>query len=115
MDDTDKGRWVLTLFERLNYADLPYFIGLMQHLAERGFPGAMPVADKSGATLTTLNGKPTALVSRLQGQSVLFPTLEQCAAVGEVLAQMHALTASPSRPNSRGLAAALLGARPGSS
>jgi homoserine kinase type II len=54
----------------------------------------MPVADKTGATLTTLKGKPTALVSRLQGQSVLFPTLEQCAAVGQVLAQLHQLTQS---------------------
>ncbi len=92
--DTDDGRWVLTLFERLNYADLPFFLGLMEHLASRDFPGAMPAHTHEGQALTTLNGKPAALVRRLTGQSVLFPSLEQCAQVGRVLGDLHVLGAS---------------------
>jgi homoserine kinase type II len=87
--DTREGRWVLTIFERLNYADLPFFLGLLEHLAHRRFPSAMPVANMAGRTLTTLKGKPAAIVSRLDGQSVLFPDLAQCAAVGRVLADLH--------------------------
>lgn len=87
--DTRDGRWVLTLFERLNYDDLPFFLGLMDHLASRGFPGALPVRMRDGGLLSELNGKPAALVRRLQGQSVLFPTLAQCRAVGEVLGDLH--------------------------
>lgn len=89
--DTTQGRWVLTLFERLNYADLPFFLGLMEHLAHRGFPSAMPVPDREGRSLTMLNGKPAALVARLTGQSVLFPTITQCAAVGRALGDLHVL------------------------
>jgi homoserine kinase type II len=89
--DTAKGRWVLTLFERLNTADLPFFLGLMDHLAQRGFPCPLPVADSTGSALTTLNGKPAAFVTRLAGQSVLFPSLAQCAAIGHALADLHVL------------------------
>ncbi|MDP1543900.1 MAG: homoserine kinase [Polycyclovorans sp.] len=89
--DTADGRWVLTLFERLNYDDLPYFLGLMEHLATRGFPGAMPMRNQSGDTLTSLNAKPAALVRRLAGQSVLFPTLHQCEEIGRALGDLHVL------------------------
>ena len=92
--DTHDGRWVLTLFERLNYADLPFFLGLMDHIASRGLPGAMPARTLAGNNLTTLNGKPAALVRRLVGQSVLFPTLEQCVQVGRALGDLHVATAS---------------------
>jgi homoserine kinase type II len=87
--DTADGRWVLTLFERLNYADLPFFLGLMSHLAERGIPCPRPLPAKSGETLTSLNGKPAAIVNRLHGQSELFVSAVQCAAVGALLADMH--------------------------
>ncbi|WP_293368468.1 homoserine kinase [Nevskia sp.] len=102
--DTRRGRWVLTLFERLNYDDLPFFLGLMEHLARHGYASALPVADNSGATLSSLNGKPAALVARLTGQSVLFPSLAQCAAVGHALGELHKLSASYSGicENSRG-------------
>jgi homoserine kinase type II len=89
--DTTDARWVLTLFERLNYADLPFFLGLMDHLASRGFPGAMPARTHEGRNLSTLNDKPAALVRRLMGQSVLFPTLEQCRQVGRVLGELHVI------------------------
>lgn len=92
--DTDDGRWVLTLFERLNYEDLPFFLGLMDHLASRGFPGAMPARTLQGQNLVSLNGKPASLVHRLTGQSVLFPNLEQCEQVGRVLGELHVTAAS---------------------
>jgi homoserine kinase type II len=104
--DTSDGRWVLTLFERLNVGDLPFFLGLMEHLASRGFPGAMPAHTRSGETLTALNGKPAALVRRLTGQSVLFPSLEQCAQVGRALGDLHvfALSYDGRCANARGAA-----------
>jgi homoserine kinase type II len=104
--DTTVGRWVLTIFERLDHADLPFFLGLMQHLAARGFPSAMPAPTRDGATLTTLKGKPAALVHRLTGQSVLFPTPEQCRQVGGTLAELHLATADWAGrcENSRGAA-----------
>lgn len=103
--DTSRGRWVLTLFERLNYDDLPFFLGLMEHLARHGYASALPVADNDGRTLSSLNGKPAALVARLTGQSVLFPSLAQCAAVGHALGELHKLTASYSGTcfNTRGV------------
>lgn len=102
--DTTDGRWVLTLFERLNYQDLPFFLGLMEHLASRGFAGAMPAHTLDGRMLTSLNDKPAALVRRLSGQSVLFVNLEQCAQVGRALGDLHVLARSyPLRcENSRG-------------
>jgi homoserine kinase type II len=92
--DTSDGRWVLTLFERLDYDDLPFFLGLMEHLAARGYPCAMPQHTREGSSLTMLNGKPAALVRRLPGQSVLFPDLAQCRATGRALAEMHVLAHS---------------------
>lgn len=87
--DTVDGRFVLTLFERLNYRDLPFFLDLMEHLAAHGVPCPRPLRTGPGPALTELNGKPAALVQRLSGQSVLFPSAAQCAAVGGLLAQMH--------------------------
>jgi homoserine kinase type II len=92
--DTADGRWVLTLFERLNHEDLPFFLGLMDHLASRGFPSAMPAHTRDGDNLTRLNGKPAALVRRLSGQSVLFPSMAQCQAVGRVLGDLHVFAAA---------------------
>jgi homoserine kinase type II len=92
--DTEDGRWVLTLFERLNYADLPFFLGLMEHLASRGFASAMPARTHDNRNLVTLNGKPAALTRRLVGQSVLFPTLEQCSQVGRALGELHVIAQS---------------------
>jgi len=104
--DTVEGRWVLTLFERLNHADLPFFLDLMEHLAERGVPCPRPLHMTDGRTLTHLNGKPAALVHRLGGQSVLFPSAAQCGSVGALLAQMHVAAADfPARvQNPRGAA-----------
>ena len=87
---TDTGRYVLTLFEEHTADELPYFLDLMAHLAERGVPCPHPVADANGSRLGELNGKPAALVSCLRGRDLEAPSATHCAEVGRVLAQMHA-------------------------
>ncbi|MGB1581866.1 MAG: homoserine kinase, partial [Nevskiales bacterium] len=87
--DTSDGRWVLTLFERAAEEDLPWFLGLMDHLAHRGVPSASPLADHRGRLLTRLNGKPAALVHRLDGSHLMQPGPTHCRELGRVLAEMH--------------------------
>jgi homoserine kinase type II len=82
-------RWVLTLFERLTHEQLPFYLYLMKHLAQRGIPVPDPQADKSGDVLLTVQGKPACVVNCLRGKSELAPTLEHCQAVGSLLARMH--------------------------
>lgn len=82
-------KYVLTLFEHNQLEELPYFIDLMSYLAERGIPCPKPIADRSGNSLHMLNGKPAALISCLNGSDVEVPNVQQCAAVGTVLAKMH--------------------------
>jgi homoserine kinase type II len=84
-----KNKFVLTLFEHNTLEELPYFIDLMSHLAAHGIPCPLPIANKSGASLHMLNGKPAALISCLKGQDVEIPNVMQCSAVGKVLAEMH--------------------------
>jgi len=86
---TGQGRYVLTLFERLHAAELPFYLGLMAHLARHGIPCPAPVADLSDRTLSQLNGKPAALVTRLAGDSVERPQATHCAALGALLGRMH--------------------------
>lgn len=103
--DTERGRFVLTLFERLSSTQLPFYLGLMHHLAARGVPCPDPIPDRSGATLGMLNGKPAALVTRLRGHSEMQPAPAQCAQIGEMLARMHLAAADypGTQPNLRGL------------
>ena len=103
---TDLGEYVLTLFERLNHEQLPFYLFLMKHLAEKGIPVPNPAANRDGDILHTLNTKPTAVVNRLSGQSQLAPETVHCAAVGEMLARMHIAGEdyNRSQPNLRGLA-----------
>ncbi len=86
---TRGGRYVLTLFEKLTAQELPFYLNLMAHLAERGVPSAHPVASRGGSYLGSLNGKPAALVARLEGADVAAPTAGQCAAIGAALARLH--------------------------
>ena len=86
---TGHGRYVLTLFERLPVEELTFYLGLMSHLARHGIPCPAPIADLRDRTLSTLNGKPAALVTRLEGASVDRPDVEQCAELGALLARMH--------------------------
>jgi hypothetical protein len=92
VDTLDKGttrHWVLTLFERLGFEQLPFYLELMRHLAQRGIPVPMPQADAGGAILHTLKGKPAALVDRLPGGHQLAPDAGHCTQVGAMLARMH--------------------------
>jgi homoserine kinase type II len=86
---TDRGRYVLTLFERLTFKQLPFYLELMRHLAQRHVPVPEPQENRSGSLLSELKGKPAAIVTRLAGKAVLEPTAHQCALTGDVLARMH--------------------------
>ena len=94
---TSEGRFVLTLFEKLTAAELPFYLGLMDHLADRGVPSAKPVRNRAGEFLGELNGKPAALVRFLAGDDLVDPTAEHCARVGRALADIHRAGASYER------------------
>jgi len=88
--ETDRGRYVLTIYERrVRAGDLPFFLGFMQHLARRGFPSATPIANRAGDLLGELRGKPAAIVSFLTGLSVRRPTPAHCRQAGAGLAWLH--------------------------
>ena len=103
---TDLGDYVLTLFERLNHEQLPFYLYLMKHLAEKGIPVPNPAANRDGDILHTLCNKPAAVVNRLLGKSLLAPKAVHCAAVGQMWARMHLAGEDYNRrqPNLRGLA-----------
>lgn len=103
---TDFGEYVLTLFERLNHEQLPFYLYLMKHLAEKGIPVPNPAANSDGDILYTLCDKPAAVVNRLLGKSQLAPNAVHCAAVGAMMAHMHLAGEdyNRSQPNLRGLA-----------
>jgi homoserine kinase type II len=86
---TTQGRYVLTLFERLPAAELPFYLDLMAHLARHGIPSPAPIADLSDQYLQRLNGKPAALVTRLPGSSLERPGAAECGELGALLARMH--------------------------
>lgn len=119
---TERGEFVLTLFERLGFEQLPYYLCLMRHLAARGIPVPAPMADPAVAEpqahvfelpanapcnlLQVVQGKPAALVQRLSGRSELAPGPAHCAQIGTLLAHMHQAARDFDRlqPNLRGLA-----------
>lgn len=102
---TSSGRYVLTLFEKLTAAELPFYLNLMAHLADHGIPSARPVPDVNGALLGELNAKPAALVSFLPGKDLKSPTAQHCATLGAMLARIHLAGASYSAQmqNPRGI------------
>ncbi len=103
--DTSQGRWVLTVFERLGFEQLPFYLRLMQHLARHGLPVPEPRADAGGEIMHRLRGKPAALCTRLAGRHVELPTLAHCAQLGGTLARLHGAAADfgMQQPNLRGL------------
>jgi homoserine kinase type II len=87
---TEKGPFFLTLYEkRVRPGDLPFFLGLMDHLAAQNIPCPIPLRDRSGETLQQLAGKPAALIEFLRGYSVRRPRVEHCGRLGEALARFH--------------------------
>lgn len=101
---TERESFILTLYEkRVRADDLPFYLGLMTHLAAQGFPCPVPVADRKGAILQTLAGRPAAIVSFLDGRSADCDDLtpERCAAIGAVCGRLHRDTSTFNlkRPN----------------
>lgn len=103
--DTAAGRFVLTLFEKLQPEELPFYLGLMTHLSAAGIPCPRPIPSRTGDVLGTLCGKPATLVSRLPGRDLETPSVRNCAEVGGMLARMHLAGASyaATMPNPRGM------------
>lgn len=87
---TEQAHFILTLYEkRVDPEDLPFFLSLMHHLADKGVSCPVPVYDRSGADLRMLAGRPAAMVSFLEGMSVRRPKVKHCALLGEAMAQLH--------------------------
>nr|WP_315477040.1 homoserine kinase [uncultured Undibacterium sp.] len=103
--DTEKGEYVLTIFENLNFDQLPFYLKLMRHLADRGVLVPAPIANQDGELCVALHGKPAAVVSKLDGSSQMAPLAVHCAEVGAMLARMHLAGQDFSirQPNLRGL------------
>ncbi|MBV9567658.1 MAG: homoserine kinase [Hyphomicrobiales bacterium] len=87
---TSDGFFILTLYEkRVNEVDLPFFLGLMEHLSAKGLVCPRPVKDRQGEALGRLAGRPAAIVTFLDGISVKRPSVAHCRALGEALARLH--------------------------
>jgi homoserine kinase type II len=104
---TSAGSFILTLYEkRVKEADLPFFLGLMEHLSARGLTCPQPVRNRTGQALGRLAGRPAVIVTFLEGISVKRPLARHCRAVGAALAKLHLASADfpMRRPNALSLA-----------
>jgi homoserine kinase type II len=101
---TDRGRYVLTLYERLPADELPFYLNLMAHLSRAGVAVPAPVPDRTGALFSLLSGKPASLIFRVDGTPALEPAPHHCAEVGTALARLHiaSQTYRPRLTNRRG-------------
>jgi len=87
---TEAGQFILTLYEkRVEPADLPFFLGLMEHLAGRGITCPLPVHNRGGNILGRLADRPAAIVTFLQGLSSRRPRAGHCAELGRAMAELH--------------------------
>ena len=87
---TSRGYFILTLYEkRVAAKDLPFFLGLMEHLHARGLTCPQPVANRNGEVLGQVAGRPAAVITFLDGMWIRRPTAGHCAALGEALAKLH--------------------------
>src|SRR5262249_26548101 len=99
---TERGTYILTLYEkRVKPAELPFFIGLMEHLARKGIACPTPIHQRGGQALGELCGRPAALISFLEGMWPRRPTARHCQLLGTALAEFHLAGADFSlrRPN----------------
>ena len=86
----ESGSFILTLYERrTRVEDLPFFLGLMEHLAAKGLSCPQPVKTRAGEALGRIAGRPAAMVTFLEGLSVRRPSLAHCAAAGAAMADLH--------------------------
>jgi homoserine kinase type II len=102
---TEAGDFILTLYEkRVDPAELPYFLGLMDHLAGRGLACPTPVHGRDGQALRSLAGRPAAIVTFLPGVWPRRVRAEHCAPLGRALAEMHVAGQgfAATRPNALG-------------
>jgi len=104
--NTTRGEYVLTLFEKLSMAQLPFYIELMHHLAAKGVAVPSPQSLRAGGRITELHGKPTAIVSRLAGGYEPAPGAAHCRIAARTQARTHlgARDFPMAQPNLRGLA-----------
>jgi homoserine kinase type II len=103
--DTDRSRFILTLYEkRVDAGDLPFFMALLDHLADRKLPVPRALRDRDGVQIQTVAGRPACLIEFLPGISVTHPTNAQARATGEALGAMHLALADfdMERPNTLG-------------
>jgi homoserine kinase type II len=108
---TTKGSYFLTLYEkRVAVGDLPFFLGLMGHLAAHGIVCPQPVKTRDGTTLGVLAGRPAAIIDFLEGVWPRKPNVAHCAAVGQALAKLH--LAGRDFPMTRANALSVKGWRP---
>ena len=108
--DTTRGRYILTMYERrIDLADLPFFLGLLDHLSACGCPVPRTIHDRDSAASRLVDGKAVALIEFLPGVSPDRPSAEQARAVGAALAQIHlaARNFAIARPNGLGPAESL--------
>lgn len=104
--DTTAGRFILTLYEkRVDAGDLPFFMALLDHLADRGQPVPPAVKDRDGVAIQELAGRPACLIRFLPGVSLSHPTVAQALAAGRAMGEMHRALAdfAPTRANSMGV------------
>lgn len=103
---TEKGRFILTLYEkRVQEKDVPFFLALITHLCEHGFPCPGLIADRTGQVQGVLEGRPAVLMQFLEGISVHMGSPEHCAQVGNAMARLHLASQgfSPTRANALGM------------
>jgi homoserine kinase type II len=86
---TTRGEYVLTLFENLSAGQLPFYLHLMRHLAAHSVPVPDPMPRRDGSLFGILNGKPAAIVTKLEGTPELVPLPQHCIEVGQMLARLH--------------------------
>jgi homoserine kinase type II len=87
---TTKANFILTLYEkRTNEADLPFFLGLMEHLAKAGLNCPLPVTNLNGEALGRLAGRPAVIITFLDGIAVRRPSARHCGSLGKALARLH--------------------------
>lgn len=104
--DTTAGRFILTLYEkRVSADDLPFFLALLDHLAEGGLPVPPAIKDRDGVAIQSLEGRPACLISFLPGVSLSHPTPAQAEAAGRATGEMHRALAdfAPERRNDLGI------------
>src|SRR5688500_18110790 len=87
--DTTTGRYVLTLFETIPREDLPFYVGLMDHLARHDIVCPAPMRRDDEEMLSEVNGKPAVIVTRLPGAARAKPSVHECKLAGEVLGAIH--------------------------